>query len=70
MAGGSMPDAARVPFRRRDVTAAIKAVEAAGYTVARIEISPDGRIVVIPRRPDETALPSGNEWDEILEGAP
>jgi hypothetical protein len=34
-------------FRQRDVTAAVKAVKAAGREVQRIEIDPDGRIIVV-----------------------
>jgi hypothetical protein len=61
-------------FRQRDVKAAIKAVEAAGHEVARVEIERDGRIVVIlvrsADRPADHAPPAANEWDEILESAP
>ncbi len=60
-------------FRQRDVKAAIKAVEAAGHRVARVEIERDGRIVVIlarPAAPLSDASPGANEWDTILEGTP
>jgi hypothetical protein len=53
-------------FRRRDVTAAIKAVEAAGHAVARVEIGRDGRIIVFPAPSNEDQPPSSNEWDEVL----
>jgi hypothetical protein len=62
---------ARAPltFRQRDVTAAIKAVEAAGHKIARVLISREGDIVM------ELAPPAGNEttpepnpWDELHEG--
>jgi hypothetical protein len=42
-------------FRRRDVTAAVKAVKAAGCEVARAEIDCTGKIVVVigkPQGPD------------------
>jgi hypothetical protein len=56
-------------FRQRDVTAAIKAVKAAGYTVARVEIDREGKIVIVPvtvtteGSPDK---PESNEWDEVF----
>ena len=34
-------------FRQRDVTAAVRAVVAAGVEVARVEVGTDGKIVVI-----------------------
>jgi hypothetical protein len=58
----------RLTFRKRDVTAAVKAVEAAGHVVARVEIGRDGKIVVIPARPGNDARPDANEWDALLEG--
>src|SRR5690242_17424773 len=69
----SSPAMPRAPltFRQRDVTAAIKAVEAAGHAIARVEIGRDGRIVVFPApaNEDPDPLPT-NEWDEVLEGPP
>ncbi|HVH77160.1 MAG TPA: hypothetical protein VM755_19770 [Stellaceae bacterium] len=54
-------------FRQRDVTAAVKAVEAAGYKVERVEIDKVGKIVVVTtegaRMVRETA--DKNEWDAI-----
>lgn len=37
---------ARATFRQSDISRAIKAAKSAGMTVARCEISPDGRIVL------------------------
>ena len=34
-------------FRQRDLTAAVKAMQAAGCEVARVEIGKDGKIVVV-----------------------
>jgi hypothetical protein len=34
-------------FRQRDVTAAVKAVVAAGQKVARVELNKDGRVILI-----------------------
>jgi hypothetical protein len=60
----------RLTFRQRDVTAAIRAVEAAGYVIKRVEIERDGRIVIVPvnRRNAELQLdqPELNEWDEVF----
>jgi hypothetical protein len=53
---------ARAPsaFRQRDVTRALRAVSAAGGAVQRIEIVPDGRIVVVVA---ETSATGGvNPW--------
>jgi hypothetical protein len=40
----------RLRFRQSDLTRATKALNAAGVEVARIEIEPDGRIVLITAR--------------------
>ena len=56
-------------FRQRDVTAAIKAVEAAGHKIARLLISREGDIVMelAPPGGNGTAPdPTGNPWDELL----
>jgi hypothetical protein len=54
-------------FRQRDVTAAVRAVVAAGVEVVRVEIDKSGRIVVTTGKPNEPAVEStgGNEWDRI-----
>ena len=38
-------------FRQRDVTRAVKALAAAGVKLARVEISRDGKIVLVPLQP-------------------
>jgi hypothetical protein len=54
-------------FKQRDVTRAAKALRAAGYDLARIEINRDGVIVVVPGKPDAGPT-QANEWDEVLHG--
>ena len=51
-------------FRQKDVTRAIRAARAAGVDIARIEIDPDGKIVIIlgNGEPDPR---EANEWDRV-----
>jgi hypothetical protein len=51
-------------FRQRDLTAAVKAMIAAGCEVERAEIDKDGRIVVVVGK-EEPARKSENEWDGV-----
>jgi hypothetical protein len=60
---------AKLTFRQRDVTAAVKAIVASGHAVERVEITPDGRIVVIVAKSGED-VSRANEWDAILEEPP
>jgi hypothetical protein len=55
-------------FRQRDLSAAIKGARAAGCEVARIEVSKDGRIIVIlaETKGREQANQARNEWDDVL----
>ena len=57
-------------FRQRDVTAAMKAVTDAGYEVARVEIGPDGKIIIVPTRDAAAGPVEKNPWDEILDEQP
>lgn len=54
-------------FRQRDVTAAVKAVEAAGHPVRRVKISHEGDIEVEIGTPaDPPPDVPVNPWDEVL----
>ena len=52
-------------FRQSEVSRAIKAAQEAGLNVGRLEIEPDGKIVIITgaalHSPDEDK----NEWDSV-----
>jgi hypothetical protein len=52
-------------FKQRDVTAAVKAIRAAGVEVARVEIGKDGRIVVVAGKSGSSSAIGDdiNEWD-------
>jgi len=43
-------------FRQRDITAAVKAMVAAGQKVARVEVDKDGRIVMTVADPDDASV--------------
>jgi hypothetical protein len=60
---------ARAPstFRQQDVTRAVKAVIAAGVTIARVEIDKAGKIVIVSSSNAPEAAEQGrevNEWDK------
>jgi hypothetical protein len=58
-------------FTERDVRAAVRAMERAGYQIQRVEIAPDGRIVVVPQQRISANSPSveKNPWDDVLENS-
>ena len=55
-------------FRQRDVAAAIKAAVQAGQHVQRVEISREGRIVIILAygKQETVEKTATNEWDAVL----
>ena len=54
----------RSHFRQSDLTRAIKAAQAAGLEIARIEIDPNGTIKIVPGKPESEQ--TENPWDEVL----
>jgi hypothetical protein len=44
-------------FKKADVTRAARAVQAAGLHIARVEVSRDGVIVIVPDQPGGAAQP-------------
>jgi hypothetical protein len=52
-------------FKKNDVVRMIAAVHATGLEVARVEVRPDGLIVVVPGKPEETNGAT-NPWDKVL----
>jgi len=58
-------------FKKADLTRAAKAVQAAGLDIARVEVSREGLITVVPGKPsDLPGTEEANEWDEVLNGIP
>jgi hypothetical protein len=57
---------ARAPstFKQRDLTRAIRAVQAAGVVGARVEVGKDGKIVVVL---GEAEVETSNPWDQATE---
>jgi hypothetical protein len=50
-------------FRQRDLTAAVKAVVAAGLAIARVEVDKTGKIILIPRKPSPCDLKErSDDW--------
>ena len=57
----------RTTFRQSDITRALKAGLAAGVDIVRVEITPDGKISMIVKRPNGTTVEEsrGDEWGNI-----
>jgi hypothetical protein len=53
-------------FRQRDLTAAVKAVGAAGLKVIRVEIDKDGKIILVPGEQNSLhkVHEQLNDWDD------
>jgi hypothetical protein len=58
---------ARAPctFRQGDVTRAIRAVEAAGQKIRKVEVDKDGKVIIVIAQDDDDAAVDSerNEWD-------
>lgn len=54
----------RAAFTKADLSRAVKGVKAAGVNVARVEIGPDGKIVVVAGAA-EKPVGTENEWDNV-----
>ena len=55
------------PFRQQDVTRALRAAKAAGYTVASVQIARSGNIIIVMGNEDRLGIMGiDNEWDAAL----
>ena len=54
-------------FQAADVARAVKGAEAAGKSVARVEVDRDGKIVVVIGKPADHSA-EANEWDAEFNG--
>jgi hypothetical protein len=50
-------------FRKADLRRAVEAVTAAGQIVARVEVDPNGKIVIVTAC--ELERREGSEWDRV-----
>ena len=53
----------RLSFRQRDLKAVMKAARDAGVSVARYEVTKDGRIVIIPGEPAPSTVSPDTDPD-------
>jgi len=51
-------------FKKTDLTRATRAVLAAGLEIARVEVTKDGAIIVVPGKPDERDEPDASPLDQ------
>jgi hypothetical protein len=57
---------ARAPsaFRQQDVTRALRAAKAAGVEIVRVEIDPNGKIILVTTR-ETVERREENSWDRV-----
>jgi hypothetical protein len=53
-------------FTQTDLKRAVKGVEEAGMRVGRVEIDPNGKIVIFPIGTAPKPATGGNSWDDVL----
>jgi hypothetical protein len=53
-------------FKQRDITRAMKAAKAAGFTTFRVEVTKDGRLVVVVAETDKPTTVEINSWEKVV----
>ncbi len=61
MAGVAMPKA---PITQATITRAVKAVQAAGLLVERVEVTLDGKVIVFAENGSGAPKAGANDWDK------
>lgn len=56
----------KAAFSQSDVAKVLKACKQVGNTPSRLEIAPDGRIVALFGKPEESADDSDVDWDQRI----
>jgi hypothetical protein len=59
------PGSRRASFKQSDVTRAVKGATNGGMRVDRIEITTNGKIVILSQTSSQNAMP--NPWDEVID---
>jgi len=57
----------RLTFRQRDLKAALKAVQDGGLQIARIEVTPDGVVIIPGTRDPKTKIGPDRKTTEAME---
>jgi len=53
-------------FKQSDVSRFLKAARAVGVEIERVEITPDGKMALIPaKESEELGQAEKNEWDDV-----
>lgn len=51
------------PFKQADITKAVKAVRSAGVDILRVEVDPNGKVVIVTAT--EAEQREDNSWDRV-----